>query len=94
MKTKTPQQQKTQKYKIVIELAFGPYASTADVAAVKKQVKAKAPKIIFSAVTKTRHGHHFKGRISEVKSIAAPVSYVKQAFQERVPGAKVYVTKV
>jgi len=84
---------KKQKYKIVIELAFGPYATASDVTAVKRQIKSKAPKIIFSAVSKTKHGHHFKGRISAVKSIAAPASYVKQAIQERTPGARVSVTK-
>lgn len=94
MKTKTPQQQKAQKYKIVIELAFGPYASAADVAAIKKQIKAKAPKITFGAVTKTRNGHIFKGKISAVKSIAAPASYVKSAIESRTSGAKVSVTKV
>lgn len=92
MKTKTSQQ-KAQKYKIVIELSFGPYATAADVAAVKKQVKAKAPKITFSAISKTRHGHHFKGRLSAVKSIAAPASYVKRAIEAQTPGAKVSVTK-
>jgi hypothetical protein len=93
MKTKT-QQQKTQKYKIIIELGFGPYATPADVAAVKKQVKAKAPKITFGPVTKTKHGHTFKGRISAVKSVAAPASYIKNAVEAQTPGAKVFVTKV
>lgn len=84
---------KKQKYKIVIELAFGPYASENDVAQVKKHIKSKASKIVFGPVKKTRHGHTFKGRMHFVKAVAAPASYVKQAIAERTPGAKVMVMK-
>lgn len=85
--------QKKQKYKIVIELVFGPYASEADVAQVKKNIKAKAPKVAFSNVKKTKRGHVFQGRLNFVKSVAAPANILRQAIAERTPGAKVTVTK-
>jgi hypothetical protein len=87
------QQQKKQKYRIVIELAFGPYASEADVANVKKNIKSKAPKVVFGAVKKTKRGHTFKGRMNFIKAVAAPANLVKQAIAERTPGAKVTVVK-
>lgn len=87
-------QMKSQKYKIVIELKFGPYNTSDDAAAVKKHVKSKAPKIVFGAVTKSRNGHCFNGKLTTVKSVAAPAAYVKRAISERAPGAKVTVTKV
>jgi hypothetical protein len=87
------QAQKKQKYKIVIELAFGPYASENDVAQVKKNIKSKAPKVVFGPVKKTKHGHAFKGHLNFVKSVAAPAHILKQAISERTPGAKVTVVK-
>lgn len=87
------QQQKKQKYRIVIELAFGPYASETDVSTVKKNIKSKAPKVVFGPIKKTKHGHSFKGRMNFVKSVAAPAHILKQAIAERTPGAKVTVTK-
>jgi hypothetical protein len=82
------------KYKIVIELPFGPFRTTEDAMLMKKRIKAKSPKIVFSANVKNRNGVVFKGRLSYVQAFSAPMTAVKQVLKSRVPGAKVSVTKV
>jgi hypothetical protein len=60
----------------------------------KKRIKAKSSKIVFSTNVKNRNGIVFKGRLSYIKTFSAPMTAVKQVLQSRVPGAKVSVTKV
>ncbi|RXA21840.1 hypothetical protein EQO05_00970 [Methanosarcina sp. MSH10X1] len=82
-----------QKYKIVIELPFGHFRTMEEASQMKKRVKAKSPKIVFSACTKSSRGVAFKGRLSYVQAFSAPVAAVKQVLQSRAPGAKVSVTR-
>lgn len=83
----------TQRYRIILEIPFGPVGSASDASVLKKKIKAKTPKIAFSPVSKTRSGFIFKGKLSYVKSIAAPASAIKQTLIART-GAKVSVIKV
>jgi hypothetical protein len=81
------------RYKIVIELPFGPFRTVEEAAQMKKRVKAKSPKIVFSASTKSSRGIAFKGKLSYLQAFSAPVAAVKQVLQSRAPGAKVSVTR-
>lgn len=94
VRKKTTRKTSKNKYKIVIELPFGPFRTTEEAAQMKKRIKAKSSKIVFSANTKSSKGIVFKGRLSYTKTFSAPMTAVKQVLQSRVPGAKVSVTKV
>lgn len=83
----------TSKYRIVLEIPFGPVKSASDAVILKKRIKAKTPKIVFSAVAKSRTGYNFKGKLSYIKSVSAPASAIKQALMAQT-GAKVSVTRV
>ena len=86
--------QSSQKYKIVIDLPFGPFNTASDVVAAKKKIKAKVSKIAFSSATKTSRGYKFSGRLSYIKSIAAPRDVVLKVMKERSPNSKISVTRV
>lgn len=86
--------QSSQKYRIVIDLPFGPFGSASEVAAAKKKIKSKVAKIAFSAATRTSKGYKFSGRLSYVKSIAAPRDVVLKVMKERSPNSKISVTRV
>jgi hypothetical protein len=81
------------KYKISIELPFGPFPDMKIVSTVKAKLKAKS-KIVFGATTKTSRGYTFRGRMTYVKSINAPKDMIASTIRQRTPGAKVSVVKV
>lgn len=82
----------TPKYKIVIEIPFKT-ASTSDATMLKRAIKARTPKIVFTSLVKAGKNYGFKGRLSYVKAIAASASDVKRVISAQTPGAVVRVTK-
>ena len=82
------------KYKITVIHSMGPYKTTTDVANVKKAVKAKLPKMIFSSYKKQRNGYKFTGKITYTKYLDAPKNVVEAAVKKLAPGAKVSVSIV
>jgi hypothetical protein len=85
---------KSTKYKIVFELPFGPLPTKDDAIKMKKQLKAKSSKVVLTATQKTSRGYTFKGRISLFKSLPMSASSLKGILQERMPSAKITVTRV
>lgn len=82
----------TPKYKIVIEIPFKT-ATTADATMLKRSIKARTPKIVFTSLAKSGKNYTFKGKLSYIKAIAATASDVKRIISEQTPGAIVRVTK-
>lgn len=80
------------KYKITVVHSMGPYKTTTDVAAVKKAVRAKLPKMTFTAHKKQRDGYKFTGKITYIKHLDAPKNVVEAAVKKLAPGARVSVS--
>lgn len=89
----TTKKQTSKKLKIVVEHAFGPYASASEAAAAKKKIKAKVKNITLTAAAKTKTGYVMRGRMTYVNAVDAPASMVKQHLQSQMPNAKISVTR-
>ena len=83
------------RFKISIEHAMGPYASSSQVQAVKSKIKQRVPHATFTAMKKTSRGISFSTRTSYTKPFAAGVSAsaVKAHLAASAPGAKVSVSR-
>lgn len=82
-----------QKWKINVEIPFGPFRSPEEAALIKNKVKAKASRVAFTQVVKSRSGYSFKGRLSYSKSIAASKEQIVSILKARTPRAKISVVK-
>lgn len=86
---------KIPKFKVIVEMIFGPYRTADEAAQAKVLIKRKSPKIKFTAATSNSKGRKFKGRLTFIQQVATTAPILKQAFQEKLGDqAKVSVTKM
>lgn len=79
------------KYKIVVTHSLGPYKTTTDVNNVKKTLKARVKKMVFSAPKKLQNGYKFNATITYIKSLDVPKDIVVASVKKMAPNAKVSV---